>query len=355
DTLSNGSSNATHGLASTPCTVPGTDFWYLGADPGNKAVAKIAIANTDQLTAQVNATAYTAQGVVTGNAAQIGSGLLVPAGDHRDPIDLSAFSGSGDPIAVHLVATAGRISPALLDSDAGSGRDFIQAQTPQAHVVLPGVPAMTGTGSALKLQLVLFAPNADTDVTLHWIGANKISPTVTVPHLTAGKVQQVDISNIPAAGEAGALQIDSANDVPILAEIKVTGVGGLDTAYLGPVQPLAGEAVVADNNSGSAVELTNNAGKDAQVKVTVEGTGAPASQTVTVPASSTKAVTLQAPKGASTFAVTVTPLGGADQVYAARVMTQNGGLLTVQPMFTALETVQIPAVRSDLSGIVPQP
>jgi hypothetical protein len=32
----------------------------------------------------------------------------------------------------------------------------------------------------------------------------------------------------------------------------------------------------------------------------------------------------------------------------------NGGLLTIQPIPTALETVQIPAVRADLSGAVPQ-
>ncbi len=355
ETLSNGAGDATHGIASTPCTAPDTDFWYLGADPGKKGVSKLALSNTDQLTAQLNVTAYTTQGVVTGNAAQTGTALLVPAGGQHDPLDLSSFSGSGDPIAVHLATTAGRVTSALLDSDAGSGRDFIQAQKPQAHMMLPGVPALTGKGTAMKLELVMFAPNSDTDVTLHWLGANKISPTVVMPHLAAGKVEQVDISSIPAPGEAGALQIDSSSGVPFLAEIRVSGIGGLDTAFLGPVQPLAGESVVADNGSGSTVQLTNNGTKDAQVRVTVEGSGTPASQTVTVPASSTKAVALQAPKNAATYAVSVTPLDGANQVYAARVMTQNGGLLTIQPMSTALETVQIPPVRSDLSGIVPQP
>jgi hypothetical protein len=117
---------------------------------------------------------------------------------------------------------------------------------------------------------------------------------------------------------------------------------------------LTGESVVADNSSGSVVELTNTGGKDAQVNVTVEGTGTPAPQTVTVPAQSTKAVTLLAPKGAAAFAVSVTPLNGANSIYAARVMTAGGGMVTVQPMTTALETVQIPAVRDDLSGTVPQ-
>jgi hypothetical protein len=63
---------------------------------------------------------------------------------------------------------------------------------------------------------------------------------------------------------------------------------------------------------------------------------------------------LTAPAGATQFAVTVTPLNGASQIYAARVMTGSGPLITIQPMATALESVQIPPVRSDLSGTVPQ-
>jgi hypothetical protein len=48
-------------------------------------------------------------------------------------------------------------------------------------------------------------------------------------------------------------------------------------------------------------------------------------------------------------------MDGAASVYAARIMTGDGGLITIQPMSTALETVNVPAVRSDLSGAVPQP
>jgi hypothetical protein len=348
ETLSSGTTNGTHGLASTACTAPDTDYWYLGADPG-KPTARINLYNSDQIAAQVNVSAYTQDGPVGASFAQLGQGLVIPSGKQHDQIDLATFNTSGKPIAVHVAATAGRVSGALLDSDGTGGRDFIQAQKPGAHLVVPGVP-----GAKSNLQLILFSPSSDTDVTLHWIGGSKILPTVTVPHLPGGKVETLDITNVPAAGEAGALQIDSANNVPVLAEIKVTGQGGSDTAYLSPVPALAGETLVADDNSGSVVELTNNGAKDAQVQVTAEGSGTPAAQTVTVPAQSTKAVTLQAPKGASSYAVSVRPLGGASQIYAARVMTRPGGLITVQPLATALETVQIPAVRDDLSGTVPQ-
>ncbi len=354
ETLSSGTSSGLHGLASTPCTPPDTDFWYLGADPGSKSTAKINLYNGDQIAAQVNLSVFTQDGPVSNSAMQLGQGLVVPSGSQHAPVDLSSFNSSGTPVAVHVVTTAGRIAAALLDSDGFAGRDFVLAQRPAAHLMLPGVPAADGkAGSPMKLQLVLFSPSADTDVTLHWIGRSKITPTVTVPHLAAGKVQKVDLSNVPAPGEAGALQIDSSNGTPFLAAIKVTGEGGSDIAYLSPVQALTGESIVADNKPGSVVELTNNATHDAQVKVTVEGTGTPSAQTVTVPAQSTKAVTVNPPKGATSYAVSVTPLGGASSIYAARVMT-DGGLITVQPMATALETVQIPAVRDDLSGVVPQ-
>jgi hypothetical protein len=352
ETLSSGTTTL-HGLASTACAAPDTDFWYLGADPSSdaKTAAELNLYNGDQISAQLNLTGYTANGLVdTSLVQQKDQGVLVlPGTQASHPIELSDFSTDGSPVAVHVTTTAGRISAALLDSDGPAGRDFIQAQRPAPRVVIPGVPS-----SKSNLQLILFSPSADTDVSLHWIGGSKITPTVTAPHLTAGKVQHLDITGVPAAGEAGALEIDSTGNTPILAEIKVTGQGGSDTAYLSPVQALTGESLVADDNSGSVVELTNNGGQDAQVKVTTEGTGAPAAQTVAVPAYSTKAVTVQAPKGTSTFAVSVTPLGGANSIYAARVMTGGGGMITIQPMTTALETVQIPVVRDDLSGTVPQ-
>ena len=63
---------------------------------------------------------------------------------------------------------------------------------------------------------------------------------------------------------------------------------------------------------------------------------------------------LAAPAGSTDFAITVTPLDGASQVYVARVMTGTGPLITIQSMSTALESVLIPPVRADMSGTVPQ-
>ena len=345
-----------HGLAATPCTAPDTDYWFIGAAANAKS-ALLNMYNSDQIAAEVNLAAYTQDGPIAGGVMQTDQGLLVqPVSQYTQPVDLTGLTNGGNsPIAVHVTTTAGRVAAALLDSDGNVGRDFILAQKPAAHLVIPGIPAPSANAATkMKLQLALLAPTTDTDVTLHWIGGSTITPNVTVPHLSAGKVQQVDLSSVPVSGEAAALQIDSANNVPLIAEIRVTGEGGSDTAYLNPVAALTGESVVAGDTNGSIVQLTNTATKDAQVKVTVEGSGNPAPQNVTVPAGSTKAVPLQAPAGAASFAVSVQPLNGAASVFAARIMTAAGGLITIQPMSTALETVDVPAVRSDLSGAVPQ-
>jgi hypothetical protein len=63
---------------------------------------------------------------------------------------------------------------------------------------------------------------------------------------------------------------------------------------------------------------------------------------------------LSGPKGAGgDFALTVTPLNGAQDVYAARI-DGSGGNLSIQTMTAAAETVTIPAVGQDTSGLVPQ-
>lgn len=100
--------------------------------------------------------------------------------------------------------------------------------------------------------------------------------------------------------------------------------------------------------------LTNTGSAPATVKVTQIGTGAnPASvtNTYTVKPGVTLAQSLTTPKGASDYALIVTPLSGS--VYAARI-AGTGHQLTIQPLSTAAETVTIPAVGQDVSGLVPQ-
>ena len=366
ETLSSTSVDTEQGLAATPCTAPATNLWFLGTELGVDQQALLNMVDTDSLSAQVNISGYNSSGPLSSAAMAADQGLVINGqSEYGGTIDLTQLNtaagggtganSAGNPLAVDVTATSGRVAAALLDSDGGTGRDFILAQQPAAHLVIPGIPAPSNNPSTpMKVELMLLAPTAATGVTLKWVGHSTITPTVTVPQLSAGQVAQVNLSSIPLAGEPAALEIDSTGGVPIIAEVKVTAEGGSDTAYLSPVPALTGESIVAANTAGSIVELTNKGTTGAQVKVTAEGGSSPVSQTVPVPAGTTVAVTLQAPPGAATFAVSVTPLNGASSVYAARIMTASGGGLTIQPMTTSLEDVQVPPVRADLSGTVPQ-
>jgi Family of unknown function (DUF5719) len=362
--LESGSSGTEgYGLAGAACVQPDTSFWYIGAGTDANPVAQLNMADTDTLTAQIDLAEYSSNGLMSGTDQSVNQGVVVQAGGQASPPGLLIDPGKASPgaIALHLTATTGRVTAQLLASDSkGGGQDFIQSQVPATSLVIPGIPA-PGSGSSMKLQLMLMATTQDADVTLKWIGNSSFTPSVTVPHLSAGHVQSVDISSIPAAGESGALEIDSTGGTPIIGAIKLTksSGGSTDTAYLTPVGALSGDSVVAMNRSGSSVILTNQSAQPAEVQVATvsqSGTTPPstADNTVTVPATSSLAVPLNAPSGSTQFAIVVTPLDGASQVYAARVMTGSGPLITIQPMATALESVQIPPVRADMSGTVPQ-
>ncbi|HEV2641018.1 MAG TPA: DUF5719 family protein [Actinocrinis sp.] len=359
---SGNSGTGEYGLAAAACAQPDTGFWFIGAGTETTPVVQLGLVDTDDLTAQVNLAEYGPNGLMSGAAQDANEGLVVQTHNQASPpgqlIDPANPPGA---IALHVIATTGRVTAGMLAGDGkGGGRDFIQAQTPASTLVIPGIPAPPA-GTTMKLQLMLMATTQDADVTMKWVGNSSFTPSVTVPHLSAGHVQSVDISAIPSAGENGALEIDSTGGTPIIGAIKVTESkgGSSDTAYLTPVPALTGDSVVAMNRAGSSVILTDENAKPAQVRIattTQSGSNAPntTTQTVTVPGKATVATALTAPPGAAQFAITVTPLDGAAQVYAARVMTGDAPLLTIQPMYSALESVQIPPVRADMSGTVPQ-
>lgn len=357
DTLASGTVGSGKGLASTACQSPDTGFWFIGAGTDADPLAKLELTNSDTIPAQVNLDLFTPKGEITGASQQNVQGLIVPADNQYNPQDIYYEAGNTGPIAVHVTATDGRVAASLLDADSkGGGRDFITTQAPSSAQLIAGIPQPPAGGS-MTLSLTLLAPTQDTTVSLHWIGQGVITPTVTAPPLSAGKVATVDLSSVPVTGEPAALEIDSSGNVPIVAGIKVTktGTGGSDTAYLSPTPPLTGPAIVADNRAGSLLELTNTGKQDEQVQVITQGpTGAPVQSTATAKAGATTAVPLTAPKGASSFAVELIPQSGGGPLYAARIMTGAGPLITIQPMTTALITVQVPAVRNDLSGAVPQ-
>ena len=372
---SSDSTNADHGLASQNCGSPDTDFWFVGLGSDSAPFAMLNMVNVDNVAASVTITMYTASGQLAQSAAQSLQGLTIPANSQQSEIvNVLDLQKQGGPYAIHVVATAGRIAASVLDWDGnGNGRDFVGSQKSATTLVFPGIPQAEHNEDVL---LSLLAPTAGASVALRWVGHSTISPAVSSSfsgNLVQGKVTTVDLSKVPTQGEYAALEVCSANSAanqclpvtgsngatPIVGEVKVSQSdnGGEDTAYSTPVQELSGDGIVADNTSDGVVTLTNTGSAAAQVKITETGSGkspAVSSTTVSVPAGQTVSAALSEPKGASgDFALTVTPLNGAQNVYAARI-AGTGSTMSIQPLSTAAETVTVPAVGQDASGLVPQ-
>jgi Family of unknown function (DUF5719) len=374
-TAPSGSLSQEKGLASENCGSPDTDFWFVGLGTDSSPFSMLNLVNVDNLAASVTITMYTASGQLVQSAAEPLQGITIPA-DSQDYQLLNVFDTQkqGAPYAVHVAVTAGRVAASVLDWDGnGDGRDFIGSQKSSATLLIPGIPQAEDNE---KVSMMLLSPTAEANVALRWIGHSTITPAVGSSFsgdLVQGKVTAVDLSEVPTQGEYAALEVCGANSaadqclpisgsggvIPIVGEVKVTQSNddGQDTAYTNPVLPLTGDGVVADNEPGSVVTLTNTGSAAAQVKLTETGSGstpAVGTTTVSVPAGQTVDTTLAEPKGASgDFALTVTPQGGAQGVYAARI-DGTGANLSIQPLSTAAETVTIPAVGLDTSGLIPQ-
>ena len=376
ETLPSGSLSQDKGLASENCGSPDTDFWFTGLGTDASTYPMLNLANVDNVSASVTITMYTASGQLAQVPSEPLQGITIPANSESyELINVLDTQKQGEPYAIHVVASSGRVAASVLDWDGnGDGRDFIGSQKSATTLLFPGIPQAEDNE---KVLLMLLSPTSDASVALRWIGHSTITPAVGSSFsgdLVQGKVTSVDLSQVPTQGEYAALEVCGATSapnqclpvsgsngaaIPIVGEVKVTQSdnGGQDSAYTNPVLPLAGDGIVADNEPNSVVTLTNTGRASAQVKLTETGGGstpAVSTTTVTVPAGQTVDATLADPKGASgDFALTVTPLGGAQGVYAARI-DGSGSNLSIQPLSTAAETVTIPAVGLDTSGLVPQ-
>ena len=375
ETLPSGSLSQDKGLASENCVSPDTDFWFAGLGTDSAPFSMLNLVNVDNVAASVTITMYTAGGQLVQSAAQSLQGLTIPANSQRyQLVNVLDTQKQGAPYAIHVAVSAGRVAASVLDWDGnGGGRDFIGAQKSASTLLFPGIPQAQNNE---KVLLTVLSPTADAAVVLRWVGHSTITPAVGSSfsgNLVQGKVTSVDLSQVPTQGEYAALEVCGSNSaanqclpvtgsgsaIPIVGEVKVTqsGNGGQDTAYTTPVLALSGDGIAADNEPNSILTLTNTGGTAAQVKITETSAGSSpkvGTTTVSVPAGQTVSPTLADPKGASgDFALTVTPLNGAQSVYAARI-DGSGDNLSIQPLSTAAEAVTIPAVGLDNSGLVPQ-
>jgi hypothetical protein len=347
------------GLLGTACGPAGTDFWFPGAYADSKDLDYVDLTNPDETTATADITVYDSHGPLKTRA---GESITVP-GDSSVPVLLSTFVNGTvhGAVTVHVQVRTGRVGAAL-QALASNGSDWLPPTAdPATSAVLPGIPAKassvhlvgyaTGANDAdLKVQLLTptgpITPSGAESIHLR----SGVSTTVNLPKLTQGQVGSLLLT--PS---------DPTQAEPFVAalQVAITKNHSTDFAYIPATQPVGPRASAADNHSvgSSHLTLTATTGK-ATVKIISSATtkgGTSNSTTVSIDPNTAKAITLPAPHGSGTFAVTVETLSGGP-VYATRELDETvSGVpgFTIQTLPDDGGYVDVPQAGQDLSILEP--
>ncbi|MBZ4324319.1 DUF5719 family protein [Streptomyces huiliensis] len=346
-----GSGRGLHGLTCAPAD---TSFWFPGVATAKGRQDYVHLTNPDPGTAAVvDLELHGKDGRV---AAPAGEGVTVPPRSSV-PVLLSTLTDTpAENLTLHVTARSGRVGAAVQASDEKQGGDWLPASEPAAAAVLPGIPA-----DATSVRLVAFAPGGeDADLKLRFAGpTGSITPAGhETLHVRSGTTETAELDGV-ARGEAGSLLLTAEDGGKVVAGLRVTRGKGdkQETAFLPATAPVGARGTVADARAkGTSLSLAAP-GAEARVKVTAwaAGGGSPATRTYTVRPGTTLTVEPPVPGGGgkSGSALTVETVSGGP-VHAARTLTlPRDGVpaFTVQPVPDDRSTVEVPAVRSDVTTV----
>ncbi|WP_405056159.1 DUF5719 family protein [Kribbella sp. NBC_01505] len=285
------------GMASAPCQLPGSDFWFVGASTAADRRDVLTLTNLDSVNAAVNVTIYSNKGRLDVPSAR---GLVIPARSTYE-LFLEQAARSQKDLALHVESTGGRVAPALRDyaskaNKTPAGVDWIApAPAPATKVSVPG--AAPGTG----LRTLVLANPTDLQATISLTvngpnGPFKPAGLETV-RLPAGAVSSIKLEAVLHGDASG---ISLASDQPVVASLRMTDKGGSDFASMSAGEPLTGPAylVLPAHKQPAVLQLTAP-GKASSVKVDLRDAAGKslASRTVDVVAGATTQIPMKAAAG----------------------------------------------------------
>jgi hypothetical protein len=348
------------GLASTACTTPGNDFWFVGSGAIVGRRGRLYLTNPESVPAVVDVTLYGPAGPLD---APSGRGVTLAAGAQQ-VLKLDALAPDVERFGIHVQVRQGRVAAALRDQQVQGltpmGADWVPAaQPPARRLVLPGVPAGAG-----ERHLQIAVPgDSDAIVKVRLIGVDGsfVPSGLDVVEARAGRVSDVDIA--PFTG-AQAVAVELTSDQPVTAGVlmRVGGVGKAqaEMAYTAAAAPISAAApgVATDlrgaktgaNVSSNLVLAAPDRAATVRIDVLAPATGNPTS--VRVPAGGQVTVAAGTLAQDARFAVTVVPTAGSGPVMAASQLSEvdpSGPLLTVLLVTPSRYAVQVPQVEADLS------
>jgi Family of unknown function (DUF5719) len=308
-------------ISAVQCEGAMTDAWFAGFSSEVGVHATLLLSNVDTVPASVDVSIWGG----AGGEPNIQRGIAV------DP--LSQVQVSLDQVepglsvgVVHVVATAGRVVPALRDdAENGSiplGVDWLPPTgAPAKSQIVPGI-----LGDAGSRRLIVADPgDLDATVSLTVVTADgSFEPTEFASvQVAAGTVSDVTLDPV-LQSEAAAVIVNSTEPVVVggISALPLDATGASDFAFTAAALPLSGPTVVAGGEIAvqRRTELVLSApGADAQVIVSILPTALGSTRTenpVTVPGGTTMVLDLSTLTGDAAPGVVVTPLSRGP-VYAA--------------------------------------
>jgi hypothetical protein len=345
DQLTQGSTGLQRGLAAQNCGAAVTDAWFVGGGSEVGRNTQLFLTNVDDETAQVDVLLFGKSGPLDSPGSL---GIQVP-GHARVDLQMLTLAPGQPVFGIHVIAREGRISPAVLDSQAlglqAQGIEYLQTTTLSRRTILPGI--LGGPGTRV---LSVLAPNQDAQISLKVITVDgTIRPTTyTTINVPQGQLRQWNLASVLGQEIVG-LELDS--DQPIVAGVRSTLVGKFpDTAETAGTPVLSGPAVVAGLFAGQSSYLRLVApGATATLTMVIRQnalTKPIRSSVIKVPGGTSITLAIPAPVAPSWFWVTLEPAPGSGPVYAGRQTSEaaiDGALVTSTPVLQLRPVAQIPA------------
>jgi hypothetical protein len=345
------------GLVTAQCGSPGTSFWFAGPGQASSATIELYLMNAGSQPADAQVTVLTdvTKGPpVLGNA---DNGITVPPHSMVEQ-SLSTLLDGSKVAALNVTTSVGQVVAAIRETRSGSddGSWLAPTQAPARHLVIPGLPAASGTrelyigvpgttAAEIKITAVTargsYQPTGGTDISL--LGG------------------AADVLSLPSlSGVAGSVVISS--NVPVTASMLVGGgPAGSPGAMAVSSGAVLQQGVLADNPArpaGSAELVLSAPGHAASVRITTatadSSAAGQAGQIVQVKAGSSVLVPVSPPPGSkvTAFTIVVTPLSGSGPVYAGRIISSGGKVQSVLPVPSSLTRVPLPPVQESLPAVL---
>jgi len=352
--------NGENQVSTAECDSPTTEAWFAGFSSNVGAHATLLLSNVDPVPATVDVSIWGAQGGEPNVRRGISVGALTQIEVPLDQIE------PGLPVAVaHVVATAGRIVPALRD-DASNGSiplgvDWLPpTAAPATTQTVPGI-----LGDLGPRRLIVGNPGTvDATFALTVVTADGAFMPTEFTSLTvdAGEVSDVSLDPV-LQGDAAAIVVTSSQPVVAggISALPLDGAGGSDFAFTGATAPLSGPTVVAGGEVGVGrqTQLVMSApGDDAPVRVVLLPSlpdSPPVVNDMTVPGGTTTVLDLAVLTTDPAPAVLLMPEGGGP-LYAAWSLQENGADssdLTELVLRTPVRSLPRPPARFDPAAGLP--